>query len=348
MAFRFRLSSVGKGFLPATRGLATVTTNMVAGSEVDAQRYVDFIKDQAFFPNPPRRMSTLLQVLQHKGLSLVDPAERAGLNPFFIPLAKDEKGEMTGLLRWPTAPETMEMAVVKHSTAGLDQLSLTAEHFVRRAAAEEDFTGGPDAKELIRLANEGLNEGDQPYEAGAAEKLGYGIMRYNALRIGAFADVYEWLTAQHLDKGDVTAALSCAERANDLFVGWGRPYGYYARTLGSLGKSREMEAKDAAKVALRCACWTISPDPAHLEEVVRIAGYTDMDSVREMYTNMASDEQKDKIIEGKAPMQVALDRAAHLMDAAAFGYKGWDDIREELAQRYEEGGLPEIATFVRL
>ena len=30
--------------------------------------------------------------------------------------------------------------------------------------------------------------------------------------------------------------------------------------------------------------------------------------------------------------QVALDRAAHLMDAVAFGHKDWDGIREELAE----------------
>ena len=30
--------------------------------------------------------------------------------------------------------------------------------------------------------------------------------------------------------------------------------------------------------------------------------------------------------------QVALDRAAHLMDAVAFGHKDWDGVREELAE----------------
>lgn len=43
---------------------------------------------QAKFPNPPKRLPTLLRFLQHKGLSTVDPAERAGLNPFLVPLVK--------------------------------------------------------------------------------------------------------------------------------------------------------------------------------------------------------------------------------------------------------------------
>lgn len=31
-------------------------------------------------------------------------------------------------------------------------------------------------------------------------------------------------------------------------------------------------------------------------------------------------------------LKVALDRAAHLMDAVAFGHKDWDGVREELAE----------------
>lgn len=60
--------------------------------------------------------------------------------------------------------------------------------------------------------------------------------RYHALRIGPFADVYEWLTSSHLEKGDYTAALASAERANEIFVGWGRPYGHYARVLAGLNR----------------------------------------------------------------------------------------------------------------
>lgn len=60
--------------------------------------------------------------------------------------------------------------------------------------------------------------------------------RYHALRIGPFADVYEWLTASHLEKGDTTAALASAEKANEIFVGWGRPYGHYARVLAGMDR----------------------------------------------------------------------------------------------------------------
>ncbi|CAN0342154.1 unnamed protein product, partial [Hapterophycus canaliculatus] len=91
-------------------------------------------------------------------------------------------------------------------------------------------------QELIRLGNDGLPEGDPLYEKGDVEKLGRGIMKYHALRVGPFADVYEWLTASHLEKGDNTAALASAERANEIFVGWGRPYGHYARVLAKMDR----------------------------------------------------------------------------------------------------------------
>lgn len=49
---------------------------------------VCFFLLQAKFPNPPKRLPTLLRFLQHKGLTPVDPADRAGLNPFLVPLVK--------------------------------------------------------------------------------------------------------------------------------------------------------------------------------------------------------------------------------------------------------------------
>ena len=46
--------------------------------------------------------------------------------------------------------------------------------------------------------------------------------------------------------------------------------------------------------------------------------YSDVETAQQLYKNMAADEQKDKITEGKAPPQVALDRSAYLMDLAMF------------------------------
>jgi hypothetical protein len=46
------------------------------------------IQHQAVAPNPPKRLATLLQLLQYRGLTLCDPADRKGYIPFFVPLAQ--------------------------------------------------------------------------------------------------------------------------------------------------------------------------------------------------------------------------------------------------------------------
>lgn len=46
--------------------------------------------------------------------------------------------------------------------------------------------------------------------------------------------------------------------------------------------------------------------------------------------------------------QVALDRAAHLMDSVVFGDKGWDSVREELAEvSYCDGEKTETVVRMR-
>ncbi|CAM9460067.1 unnamed protein product, partial [Phaeothamnion confervicola] len=284
----------------------------------------------------PPRLESLLSILQYQGMDLVEPlAARKGLHPLVVPLAKDKNGDVIGLLRWPTPEEDLAMPLVRCGAVGLDLLASSIDHYTRRVAAEEDFRGTSTAGEAIRIANGGDPPPLPPYEAGAVAKLGYGVERYLLLRVGPFPDAYEWLVQQHISKGDELSALAAAERANELFRGWGRPYGSYARLLAAVG-SRDMEARDAARVALRCPCWGITPDADALAEVVRIAGYESMAAVRQLYTGMAADSQEGKITEGKAPQQVALDRAAHLMDAVTFGHSSWDGIREELAERYKE------------
>ena len=44
-------------------------------------------------------------------------------------------------------------------------------------------------------------------------------------------------------------------------------------------------------------------------------------------------------------MQVAVDQAAFLLDLAAVDCS-WDDVREQLANFYKEGGFDDVARFV--
>ena len=47
--------------------------------------------------------------------------------------------------------QTLEMPVVRNGETGLELLANNAEHFIRRAVAEEDFAGGADAEASVVL-----------------------------------------------------------------------------------------------------------------------------------------------------------------------------------------------------
>jgi hypothetical protein len=81
-------------------------------------------------------------------------------------------------------------------------------------------------------------------------------------------------------------------------------YLYYGKQVLSDMKGRDPEMKDAAKVALRCPCWTISTTSDELETVCKLAGYSGLEDAKALYSKLAENEQKDKLTEGKAPAQV--------------------------------------------
>ena len=71
------------------------------------------------------------------------------------------------------------------------------------------------------------------------------------------------------------------------------------------------------------------------------------DAQLEFARDRISDEGRaEDLNKGKAPAQVALDQAAFLLDVAS-AEGSWDKSRQRLAELYEEGGLPQIAAFVR-
>ena len=44
-------------------------------------------------------------------------------------------------------------------------------------------------------------------------------------------------------------------------------------------------------------------------------------------------------------LQVLIDDAEFLMNRAAAGEFSWDDIRSQIAEKYEQAGLPDIAAL---
>ncbi len=85
-----------------------------------------------------------------------------------------------------------------------------------------------------------------------------------------------------------------------------------------------------------------------METIISMAGFSNGQIVGEMHKFRSTDPRQKEVDEGLTIEQVALDQAAHLMDAVTLGAieGGWESARREIADRYRLGGYPHIATFV--
>jgi len=203
----------------------------------NSSEYERYLKNVAIVKNMPVCLQGLLHVLVTSGESAVSPSERRGMHPFLIPLTRDEKsGSVTGLLRWPTAPDTMELPVVRTipGSLSLSLISPNATAHITRAHAAADDSGATEYAESIRAVSPAAE-----LVAGCVSRSGMPLERYVVLRVGPFPDVYYDLANFHLAKGDTSSALVTCERANTLFPGWASPHVFYARILQSLGRHAE-------------------------------------------------------------------------------------------------------------
>jgi hypothetical protein len=174
------------------------------------------------------------------------------------------------------------------------------------------------------------------------------VANRNNTQVGSFPDVYEFLTEFHLGKGDQQSALVASEKAYNVFKGWGQPYMQYCKLLRNM-KGRDLEMRDAALAALRTPLWTVALEGADLDMVLG-AAKSSREKAQEKFWKLYEDERLQEIKQGKRPEQVALDRAAFLMDAALLGANGigsWKEARGPIADLYEEARMTELAKFVR-
>lgn len=234
----------------------------------------------------------------------------------------------------------MPLPVVQFNshTPYLTLLATSVKSYVTRTVASADFSGKSEEVCGIRESGgEGL-----PYRNGEVDESGMGLERYLLMKTGPFPDIYEGLARFHLAKGDVQSALVTCELAAGVFPGWGRAHVFHAHVLQEVG--REKESQDAARFALQMPLWTLGGE---VGEVGRMAGYKEEKSLGKIYRRLYEDERKEDVKGGKAPEQVALDRAAFLLDLCVVEGGEWEGARERLAELYQEGGMEEFATFVR-
>ncbi|KAM3252733.1 protein IN CHLOROPLAST ATPASE BIOGENESIS, chloroplastic isoform X1 [Capsicum annuum] len=334
--------------------------------------HVSFIKDVAA-TQPPEHLNQLLKILKVRGEEIISPGAKQGLIPLVIPLSRRNSDSVTALLRWPTAPSGMEMPLVEVRKYGVWLLAKNVDQYIHRVLVEEDANGHQErADELFRIS---ADAGKKLYEKGdfGASNIS-SLDTYILKKVGLFPDVLERRIKQHFDNGDNISALVTGEfyTKKEHFPGFARPFVFNAEVLlksvyrivflpsyicisikqvistvylpmllffSRVG--RNIEAKDAARGALKSPWWTLG---CEYHEVANMAEWEDeqIEYIREKVTEEGKQADLKK---GKEPAQVALDEAAFLLDLASID-GAWDDNVERIAECYKEAGLPEVANFV--
>ncbi|XP_043805166.1 protein IN CHLOROPLAST ATPASE BIOGENESIS, chloroplastic isoform X2 [Manihot esculenta] len=221
-------------------------------------------------------------------------------------------------------------------------------HLLRLLKTRGEAIISPEAKQgliplVVPLAkNSSADAGASLYTRGDFAKSQISDLDAYLLRkVGLFPDVLERKVIHHLEKGDYVSALVTGEfyTKKEHFPGFARPFVFNAEVLLKVG--RKLEAKDAARGALKSPWWTLG---CRYQEVAQIAEWDDeqIEYIKERVTEESRQEDLNK---GKDPTQIALDEAAFLLDLASLEGT-WDDYLERIAACYKEAGLPDIARFV--
>ncbi|XP_014520026.1 uncharacterized protein LOC106777039 [Vigna radiata var. radiata] len=301
--------------------------------------HVSFVKDVAV-TQPPQHLSHLLNILKTRGETIVSPGARQGLIPLAIPLTKNSSGNVTALLRWPTAPPEMEMPVVEVRKHGVWLLAKTVDQFIHRMIVEEDAKNSQERNEAV--FNASADAAKKLYRTGDFAESGISNLDvYLLKKVGIFPDIIERKVMRHFEEGDHVSALVTGEfyTKKEHFPGFARPFAFNAEVLLRVG--RKVEAKDAARGALKSPWWTLG---CKYEDVANIAQWDD-EQIEYIKERVTEEGRQEDIKKGKAPAQVVLDEAAFLLDLASVEGE-WDDYLERIAKCYEEAGLPDVAKFI--
>jgi len=326
------------------RALMQTRRRMCSGSQEELQAFLESSANVTRCAH----LSAFVQTLELHGMRRVDPMDRRHLHPLVIPVAvSPTSGSHTCMLRMPSASKGDMLPIVE--TTGQTGLRLVAPNtrsYLMRLAVEADESADEGKKSAVI---EAANSAGELYKRGEKKEKSpsLSLTKYILSKVGAFPDLYEELALHHLERGDQTAALVAAERSAKIQHGWGSGYRFQALLYTKLG--REKEAKDAAKLALMMPLWTLGEQ---VEEVSRQAGEADVKAFKQKIAEMSKSTRTIEMSQGhpleKAKEEAMLERADDIMNEVCLGtYKGWDDVRSQLAEIYMGGGRMDLASFVQ-
>lgn len=235
-------------------------------------------------------------------------------------------------------------------------MASSCEMYARRAMAElerDDWTGpeaNAEAAEALRRLGVGAYAAGELGRSGLSSRFEVFVTK----KIGRFMDTDEALIAAHVKRGDETSALVTAEwHASGPYLGWGRPYATNAVTLMKYG--RAIEARDQARVALSAGPWWTLDDSGQLmTRMQTLSGYAGRSAAdaRRTLDGADVDASGAPAEEGGRPPtkeELAVKRATAAMEAVAWGDRadvGWEDVRETVAEAYDEAGLRALSEHV--
>ncbi|XP_022763410.1 uncharacterized protein LOC111308957 isoform X2 [Durio zibethinus] len=213
---------------PTSLPLRHVRTRVSCSS---SSGHISFIKDVAA-TQPPENLHHLLKMLQTRGETILSPGSRHGLIPLAIPLSENFSGDVTALLRWPTAPPGMDMPIVEVRKHGVWLLANNVDQYIHRILVEEDANELHGSNGELFLASS--EAGKKLYNRGDfAESQISNLDAYLLKKVGLFPDLLERKVLRHFEEGDQVSALVTGEfyTKKDLFPGFGRPFVFNAEIL---------------------------------------------------------------------------------------------------------------------
>ncbi|XP_024014121.1 uncharacterized protein LOC18022035 isoform X2 [Eutrema salsugineum] len=292
-----------------------------------------FIKDIAK-AQPPKHLTQLLSIYKARGKSIVSPGAKQGLLPLTIPLVRISPGSSIALLRWPTARPSMEMPVVEVQKHGVWFLANNVDQFIHRILMEEDVSKPEESSQVIFDA--AGEAGKKIYSKGdfaRSELMDLDI--YLLRKVGLFPDSLERKVIRHIENGDhlwwLPSFIQREGTSPDL----------PGLLLSTQRLGRSLEAKDAARGALKSSWWTLG---CRYEEIARIAEWGE-EKIVQYKERVTGEGRKRDIDRGKPRAQASFDEAGYLLDLASLEGT-WDESLERVAQCYKEAGLEDIANFV--
>ncbi|VAI11611.1 unnamed protein product [Triticum turgidum subsp. durum] len=328
----------------AARCASSSSSSVAAAAAATSYDHVSFVKEIAV-TDPPEHLNSLLNVLHARGEKIVSPGAKRGLIPLVVPLSESPQGNLTSLLRWPTAPSGMEMPVVEVRNHGLWLLAKNVNQYIHRILVEADSRAksGDDLWSAVRedLWSAVGEAGPNIYKRGDLKESQMADLDvYLLKKVGLFPDILERKASRHLEKGDNVSALITSEfYTRDQFPGFGRPFVFNSEVQKRIG--RTSEAKESARVALKSPWWTLG---CRYEEAAELAGWED-EQIEFIREKVSEEGKQDDLKKGKAPEQVVLDEAAFLMYLATVD-GNWDEVVDRIADCYREAGIHDIAKFI--